>query len=136
MADDVAGPEDRGRTERGTWGIRPSTSVMYRTYVKGTLIPHLGRFRLGELRHSPVERMLRDLRAGGKGDPTIRGTHAVLRSALSEAKRARLVSENVAQDVNGLPERGKSRPAPWEPEQLGRFLNATASHRFGPLYEF
>jgi len=71
-----------------------------------------------------------------KGDATIRRTHAVLRSALSQAKRSRLVSENVAQDVNGLPERGKSRPAPWEPEQLGRFLDATASHRFGPLYEF
>src|SRR5674476_794250 len=96
-------------------GIRPSTEVMYRTYVEGTL---------------------RDLRAEGKGDATIRRTHAVLRSALSQAKRSRLVSENVAQDVNGLPERGKSRPAPWEPEQLGKFLDATASHRFGPLYEF
>ena len=117
-------------------GIRASTAVMYRTYVEGTLIPHLGRLRLGELRHSHVERMLRDLHAGGKGDATIRRTHAVLRSALSQAKRSRLVSENVAQDVNGLPERGKSRPAPWEPEQLGQFLDATASHRFGPLYEF
>ena len=116
--------------------IRPSTAVMYRTYVEGTLIPQLGQFRLGELRHSHVERMLRDLHAGGKGDATIRGAHAVLRSALSQAKRARLVSENVAQDVKGLPERGKSRPSPWEPEQLGRFLDATASHRFGPLFEF
>src|SRR5450756_900676 len=51
-------------------GIRPSTAVMYRAYVKGTLIPHLGRFRLGELRHGHVERMLRDLRAEGKGDAT------------------------------------------------------------------
>src|SRR5665647_1402306 len=79
-------------------GIRPSTAVMYRTYVEATLIPHLGRCRLGELRHTHVERMLRDLRAEGKGDATIRRTHAVLRSALSQAKRSRLVSENVAQE--------------------------------------
>jgi hypothetical protein len=47
-------------------GIRPSTAVMYRTYVEGTLIPHIGRLRLGELRHSHVERMLRDLHAGAR----------------------------------------------------------------------
>ena len=58
-------------------GIRPSTAVMYRTCVEATLIPHLGRCRLGELRHTHVERMLRDLRAEGKGDATIRRTHAV-----------------------------------------------------------
>jgi len=109
---------------------------MYRAYVEGTLVPHLGRFRIGELRHTHVERMLRDLRAGGRGDTTIRRIHAVLRSAMSDAKRARLVAANVAQDVNGLPERSKPRPGPCEPEELDRLLDASASHRFGPLYEF
>lgn len=117
-------------------GIRASTAVMYRAYVTDTLIPHLGRVRLGDLRHSHVEKLLRDLRAEGRGAVTIRRIHAVLRSALSDAHRTRLVRENVAANITGLPERSKARPAPWEPEMLGRFLDATASHRFGALYEF
>ena len=117
-------------------GIRPSTAVMYRAYVEGTLVPRLGRVRLGDLRHSHVERLIRDLRAEGRGAASIRRLHAVLRSALSDAVRNRMIRENVASNVAGLPERSARRPDPWQPDQLGTFLDFTAAHRYGPLYEF
>ena len=53
--------------------------------------------------------MLRDLRTKGRGATTIRRVHAVLRSALTSAKRARLVAYNAATDVgaaDGAPGQG------------------------------
>lgn len=84
-------------------GLRPSTEVMYRLYPRRDIIPSLGHVRSGDLRPGHVERMLRDLCAAGRGATTIRRVHAVLRSALTSAKRARLVAYNAASDVE-LPE--------------------------------
>jgi len=73
-------------------GIRPSTAVMYRSYVEGTLIPHLGRFRLGELRHSHVERMLRapPRRGQGRRDDPAHSRRAQVGTIGSETRTAGL----------------------------------------------
>jgi integrase len=114
--------------------LRPTTRLTYTRYVEMELIQHLGRFRLGELRPAHVDRMLRDLRGAGRGNATIRQIHAVLRSALTSARRAGLIASNPASDVSlGGPRPGRVRP--WEPAELGAFLDHAASHRLGTLFE-
>jgi hypothetical protein len=86
-------------------GLRPSSERMYRAYVDDYLVPALGSLRLSDLRPGHVDQLLRDLRRAGRGATTIRRVHAVLSSALTSARRARLVSYNAAADVE-LPKPG------------------------------
>jgi integrase len=94
-------------------GLRPSSAAMYRLYV---------------------ERLLRDLRAAGRGATTVRRVHATLRSALASARKARLVSYNAASDVE-LPNVRPAKVRPWEADELATFLDYSAGHRLGALYE-
>jgi integrase len=115
-------------------GLRPSSALMYRRYVEMDIVPAIGNVRLGELRPGHVEKLIRNLRAAGRGVATIRRIHAVLRSALTSARRARLVSYNAAIDV-ALPADRPAKVRPWEPEELGAFLDHAAGHRLGALFE-
>jgi hypothetical protein len=93
------------------------------------LTPQLGRLRLRDLRPGHVEAMLRAVKAGPS---TRRRVHATLRSALSDAKRRRLVPYNAAVDA-AVPAASRPKVRPWEPAELGRFLDAVASHRLDAL---
>ena len=120
-------------------GLRPSTATSYRQHVQTHLVPFLGELRLRDLRQSHVEALLAHLSASaangrGPGPSTIRRIHATLRSALSTAKRRRLVSFNAAVDVD-LPSAPRPRVHPWEPTELGAFLDHVAGDRLGVLFE-
>lgn len=95
-------------------GLRPTTERSYRQHIRDHLVPHLGRLRLRDLRAGHVEAMLRTVEAGPS---TVRRVHATLRSALSDAKRRRLVSYNAAVDV-ALPKASRPKVQPWEPGEL------------------
>jgi integrase len=116
-------------------GLKPSTTLMYSRYIAQDLVPAFGAVRLSELTERHVESLLRDLQRAGRGVTTIRRIHATLRSALSSAKRQRLVSSNVADDVD-LPAQRQAKLEPWSPEELGQFLEHVAGHRLAPLFEF
>ena len=60
--------------------------------------------------------------------------HATLRSALTSARKARLVPYNAASDVE-LPLVRPAKVRPWEPEELATFLDHAASHRLGAMFE-
>ena len=120
--------------DREADGLRASTALMYRRYVEHDLIPALGSVRLGDLRPGHVERLLRDLRTAGRGATTIRRIHATLRSALSSARRARLVPYNAATDV-ALPSARPAKVQPWTPTELAAFLDRAAADRLGALFE-
>jgi integrase len=115
-------------------GLRPSSAAMYRLYVERDMIPSLGHVRLGDLRPGHVERMLRDMRAAGRGATTVRRAHAVLRSALTSARKARLVPYNAATDAE-LPNVQPAKVRPWEADELASFLDHSAGHRMGAMYE-
>jgi integrase len=112
-------------------GLRATTERSYRQHIRDHLVPHLGRLRLRDLRPGHVEAMLRTVEAGPS---TVRRVHATLRSALSDAKRRRLVSYNAAVDV-ALPRTSRAKVQPWEPAELGKFLDHAASDRLGVLFE-
>lgn len=125
---------------KGAAGTRPKTMASYVSHADRFLIPRLGHLRLSALRASHIEALLIEIAAGNAGrarpigPATIRRVHATIRSALSSAKRQGLVSTNVASNVE-LPRVSRPKPRPWEPAELGRFLDSAQTDRLGVLYE-
>jgi integrase len=118
-------------------GLRMTTARSYRQHIDDYLVPHLGRIRLRDLRPGHVSAMLAAMQAGRDkplSPATVRRIHATLRSALATARRRRLVSYNAAAEAD-LPAPARSRVHPWEPAELGAFLDHAATDRWGPLFE-
>ena len=124
--------------EKERHGLRPTTLRSYRHHIDGLIVPLLGRERLRDLRPTYVEQLLREAAKPGNsrnmGPASIRRVHATLRSALATAKRRRLITFNPAVDVE-LPSAPRPRARPWEPAELGAFLDSIASDRLAPLFE-
>ncbi|WP_175541574.1 site-specific integrase [Streptomyces aidingensis] len=115
-------------------GLRPATLRAYRSHITLYLEPRLGRLRLRDLRPSHVDRLLADLANGTRKAATVRRVHATLRSALSSAVKQRLVTFNAAKDIE-LPKAERPKARPWEPAELGAFLDSVGTHRLGALFE-
>ncbi len=121
-------------------GLRPTTERAYRQHIDAYLIPHLGHLRLRDLRPAHVSRMLLDLddsnatRARPIGPTSLVRLHATLRSALNDARREGLVKGNAAADAT-VPRATRPKVRPWEPDELGRFLDHAGAHRLGTLFE-
>ncbi len=117
-------------------GLRPTTERTYRHHIRDYLVPHLGKIRLRDLRPGHVSSMLRKI---GKAEnapkaATVRRIHATLRTALSSAVRQQLVTYNAAKSVE-LPAAPRPKVRPWEPKELGAFLDAVAEDRLSALFE-
>ncbi len=82
--------------------------------------------------------LLRCLRDGSLGKPlgvtTIQRLHATLRSALNDAVRAELIEINPAINA-AVPKSIRPKVHPWEPDELGQFLDHVSSDRFAPIFE-
>ena len=65
---------------------------------------------------------------------SVRRIHATLRSALNDAVRRRVIPYNPAALAELEPTR-RPKVRPWEPEELGAFLDFAADHRLGVLFE-
>jgi integrase len=143
--------------------LRPSTMRAYRSVTRAHLIPWLGRFRLADLDgrrgaktvQRAVDAISRtEVTAGELIAPgTVHRIVAVLRSALSEARRQGLVSTNAAWRLR-LPRGGRphavawtrerealwratgARPAVavWEVEHVAAFLDAVREDPLFPLW--
>ncbi|GAA3752907.1 tyrosine-type recombinase/integrase [Plantactinospora mayteni] len=128
----VPGPEAVGRT----WTVRrwlrfwlseldgrlrPTTVLNYRSIVEKYLIPHLGYFRLSKLRTKTVQRAMdaicRQVVRGGRliSPGSVSRIRAVLRSALSEAKRQDIVGYNPARNLR-LPNGARPHAVVWDDE--------------------
>jgi integrase len=120
--------------------LRPSTGALYRLHLD-YLLPHIGGIPLARLRPEDISRaldaVLRESRArGGKtmGPTTLRRVHAALRAALNTAVKQRKIAWNPAVHVE-LPTAERPQVTPWSPAELGAFLDATAAHRLGAVFE-
>ena len=117
-------------------GLRASTARSYRQYIRQYLVPNLGRHRLRDLRPGHIAAMHRAIAASEKapGPVTIRRANATLASALSSAVKAQIVTYNAAKFVE-LPKAERPKIRPWEPAELGAFLDYVAGDRLAPLFE-
>ncbi len=120
--------------------LRPTTARTYRGHITTYLIPHLGHIPLERLRAAHIAAMYRSIEASNVdrrqpvGPTTMRRIHATLRVALNAALRQQRLTVNPAVHVE-LPPPSRSRVRPWEPAELGTFLDYAVVDRLGALYE-
>jgi integrase len=120
--------------------LRATTARNYRGHITTYLLPHLGDIPLEKLRASHISLMYRDIEASNVsrrqpvGPTTMRRIHATLRAALNAAVRQQRLTINPAVHVELLPPT-RPRVRPWEPAELGTFLDFAAADRLGALYE-
>jgi len=115
-------------------GLRPTTAASYTAHLERYFIPRLGHLKLRDLRPQHVETALREIAAARAAKPaTLRRIHATLRSALGTAVKRRLIPYNPAVAVT-LPSVSRPHVRPWEPDELGRFLDHAGPDPLGPVF--
>lgn len=115
--------------------IKATTLDNYRRYIDGDIAPSsLGRLRLTDIRRTDVRRFVDALTAAGRGATTVRRIVAVVQGALTAALRDDLIATNPARGVR-LPNVDAHEFEPWEPVQVGAFLDHATTHRLGAFFE-
>lgn len=112
--------------------LKATTADTYRTHVNKYLKPELGRYKLRDLRSNHVYAMLEVVQEG-RSAATVHRVRATLRTALSSAVKERLITWNPARDLD-LPKEVKHRVQPWEPAEIGAFLDDNQNHRLIGLF--
>jgi integrase len=124
----------------GKRSLLATTRRSYEIHLRIHLIPKLGWIPLEKLRPGDIAAAYRAIEAErpeGRppvGPATIRRIHATLRASLNSAVQQQRLPFSPASHVE-LPEAKRPKVAPWEPEELGRFLDAVQSDRHSCLYE-
>lgn len=130
--------------------LRPSTVESYRRNLEKHVLPELGYLKLQGLTTAHLNRLYRKLEASERqnvGDSddtlsprTVRYVHTIIRRALKDAVRQRLVVVNVALDADPPTAKMAAEAAPemrtWSASELDRFLSATKNDRYGPAWLF
>jgi integrase len=75
-----------------------------------------------------------DQNKAGRGTVTARRLVTLLGTVFAGAVKDELISANPARDVDS-PKLDREPVAPWEPDQVRTFLDRSAQHRIGPLFE-
>lgn len=107
--------------------IRPSTVQCYRTCINARIVPEIGRIRLSQLRAVHVRQMM-DVIARRASPRTANLTRTVLRKALEDARRDRVLIGDNAASLAGSMKEPHREPQHLDAEALGRFLASVADH--------
>ena len=124
---------DRWLTDSVKTTVKPITFENYQRQVRVHISPALGHLRLGKLSPANTQGLYRQKLDSGMSNSSVRQIHAVLHSALEQARRWRLVSENVAAAT--VPP--KPRPKEIEPldnRQARALLDAARGERLAALF--
>ena len=143
----------------GRGRLKQSTARSYREHIEHYLVPPLGDIPVARLRADHIAQMFETIRgwnasigqqrAEGRalivlegdvrkvpqvvGNATMHRVYATLRGALNAAVKQRLIQWNPCAGVE-LPPEEREPGEVWSPEQVGAFLDATASHRLHLLW--
>jgi integrase len=117
--------------------LRPSTWDGYRRLVELHVVPRLGHVPLRRLQATHLEALYSELISGGRrngqgglNEKTVLEIHGIIRKALADARRQRLVNTNVAEHAEAPKRRRPQSPLrSWNAQQLGLFLATAQSHR-------
>lgn len=105
----------------------------YRARLRRDVVPTLGHRRLDQLSVQDVQALYAEMSTRGLGPRTIRYTHSVLRQALEKAVQTSLLARNPTQYAE-LPRQVRAEMRALTPQQVTRFLAATASDPWYPLW--
>jgi integrase len=124
---------DRWLTGSARMTVKPTTYVNYSGIIKNYIKPHLGGVPLTKLAVIHVQGLYAAMAQANKSAETIRLAHAVLRRALKQAVRWRLVPYNVCADVD-RPRVVKTDITPLDCKQVASLLKAAADDRLGAIF--
>lgn len=109
------------------------TFANYQAHIRGHLVPALGRVKLRSLTPAQIQALYRVKLDAGLSPATIHSIHAVLRGALTQAVRWKLLPYNVAEAVE-LPKLVRHEGKTFSVEEAKRFLEAAREERLEALY--
>ena len=116
-------------------GLRPSTVENYARYITQDIAPSgLGGLRLEEIRRHHVSGFVDQLVKDGRGAVTVHRVLAVVSGSLRAAAIDQLIDVSPATMLR-LPKVDAEPFTPWEPEQIGTFLDTAGGHRLGVVFE-
>lgn len=112
--------------------LKATTVDTYRTHIEKYLKPELGRHKLRELRPEHIYTML-DVVQEGRSAAMVHRVRSTLRAALGAAVKERLLTWNPARDLE-MPKEIRAKVRPWDPEEIGAFLDGHTDNRLMPLF--
>ncbi len=113
--------------------LRQSTYDGYELILKLYVRPELGDRPLASIQPLDIQALYAGMIERGLSPRTVRHAHAVLRSALNQAVKWRLLHNNAALFVD-LPRQQKKEMHALSPEQAQAFLKAAADDKWGVLF--
>lgn len=116
------------------YDVRETTFVRNRSILSKHIIPSLGHIQLKKLSAHHIQRFYASLLSKGMRPGSIKSIHSLLRKALKNAVRLKLVSSNVCDHID--PPRDKDRreiAQALTAEQALQLLNTSKDHALEPL---
>ena len=127
--------------------IREQTAYYYNNYIEKHIVPGIGSIRLDKLTTIQIQQFYNKLKTSGRvqryahielkdkglSNRFIHGIHGVLRSALEQAVKERLITSNPAEGCK-LPKIEKKEMKVLLPEQIGAYLQEANRRGLLPAY--
>lgn len=120
--------------DRGKPGIQERTRDSYRWIITQYILPTLGGRRLDQLGPFEIQELYTSMSERGLAPRTVRYTHSILRSALGQAMRWRMIGGNPA-DLVELPAKACREMRALTPTEATRFLKVVGGDRWEVLWE-
>ncbi len=114
--------------------VQIRTTEHYRAVIRRYLVPEIGNLPLQRLEETHIERLYTALKDRGLKSSSIAVVHAVLKKALSDACRLRVLKRNPAQFVTA-PKKNRRRPEAWSVEDINRFLQAAEGNPYQDVFD-
>ena len=118
----------------GPGSREPKTLSWYRMMVEQHLKPTIGKIDIRKLQAVQVQLMINSKAQSGLAPSTVRGIHAVLRTALNQAWKYEMVAENVARKVT-LPKQQQRETEFLDPLDARKLLDALEGHQIEGLVQ-
>lgn len=127
--------------------IREQTAYYYNNYIEKHIVPGIGSIQLDKLTTIQIQQFYNKLKTSGRvqryehielkdkglSNRFIHGIHGVLRSALEQAKKEKLITDNPAEGCK-LPKIEKKEMKVLLPEQIGAYLQEANRRGLLPAY--
>jgi integrase len=118
--------------------LRPTTRASYETIIKERITSRLGGILLQRLTEQHIEDFVYQLQTVGRGGKpfsghSVRNTMVVLREALQQARKTRLIPRNPCAEIDG-PTIESKQMRQWTPAQAKSFLGLLTEERYRVLF--
>ena len=125
--------------------VKDTTAEYYRSYIEHHIVPNIGEIKLEKLTTMDLQVFYNETKSGGRVEKykgmkdkslsvrTVRGIHAMLRTALDQAVKERLIPYNPAIGCR-LPPKEKKEMQILPAEKIGAYLSAAEEHGVLPMF--